>query len=182
MLKPYVFISVLIASSLLTASACSAAPMKKLCDLVTVAQATDLMGGPVSRTLPIGGPLITATGTRVCYCYGPSASQAISIQILPNPTGLTPDQFKLSFSKNSIYPVDVGMASHFIGGANPGVLELQVLLPGGKELLVVDVTQVNQESDATRVRPVMVQIAKTVISILPVAAPNQPAAPNVSKP
>jgi hypothetical protein len=186
MRKPYVFISVLIASSLLAGSASLAAPVK-LCDLLTPAQATGLMGGPASRTLLIGGPLVTATGTRGCYFYGPSPSQGMGIQILSAAgfgvgSTLTPEQVKLSFTKDSIYPVDLGDASHFKRGDKAGSLELQVLLPGDKEFLSISVSEVNQESDATRVRPVMVQIAKTVISILPAAAPGQPAAPKVPKP
>lgn len=79
----------------------------------------------------------------------------------------------------STFPVDVGSGALFKAGNLAGVLELQVLLPGEKELLVVDVSQITQESDSARVRPVMVEIAKTVISDLPVVAPSQPAAASV---
>jgi hypothetical protein len=183
MRKPYVFVLVLIASSLLTGSACAAAPVN-LCDLLTPAQATELMGGLVTRTL--GGGLVTATGTRFCYFFGTSPSQGVGIQMLSAVgfgvgAGITPEQAKLSFTKDSIYPVDLGDASHFKGGANPGVLELQVLLPGDKDILIINVRGVNHEPDATRVRPVMVQIAKTVISDLSAAAHGQPAVPTVPK-
>jgi hypothetical protein len=117
----------------------------KLCDLVTAAQATELMGGPISRTLPIGEPLVATPGTRGCIYYGPPASKGMGIQILSaagfgiGVGGITLEQIRLSMSKDSIYPVDVGDASHFKGGGNPGVLELQVLLPGDKEVLVISV-------------------------------------------
>lgn len=177
MLKRRVLISVLIAPSLLICSSSWAAPVK-VCDLVTAAQATELMGGQVSRTMPIGGALVTAVGLRGCYYFGPSA-HTIGMQIMSAAGFGTADILKLNFSHTSKFPVDVGSAARFGEGNTPGTLELQVLLPGDKEVLIVDVSPITQESDSARVRAVMVDIAKTVISDLPVVAPSQPAAASV---
>jgi hypothetical protein len=190
MQKRTFFISALIASSLLAGSA-SAAPMK-VCDLVTAAQATALSGVPTSRIMPMGDPLVAGTGTRGCIYFGadpvksPGAAPGLAIQIMSADTlgigsTITLEQAKLAFSKQSMYPVDLGDAATLKAGGRPGILDLQVLLPGDKEILDIQVSGVNQESDSARVRPVMVQIAKTFISNLPAVTPGQSAAPKVAQ-
>jgi hypothetical protein len=99
------------------------------------------------------------------------------ITMMPNPAPGAPIEDLMRV--RSKFPVDVGSPAQLGEGSTPGTLELQVLLQGEKEVLIVNVSQITQESDSARVRPVMVEIAKTVISDLPVVAPSQPAAPSV---